>query len=152
MVVVAVVFVVIQAGKYTNLRMIQDDIIVLIKNAHYFNQPASDIYKKASVLRKFVIHRCNELERKYRTVAISTSSVTSPEQEAGLEGAEEDKKTPKLKISMKGREKNEERSASMSSVSDMEEEEDYEEGSRWVKVVNDDYFLFTISGRLLSSS
>ena len=66
----------------------------MIKNAHYFNEPGSDIYKVssfilsckflmapcvcvcvcvcvlqfASTLRKFIIGHCAELERKYHTV------------------------------------------------------------------------------------
>lgn len=55
-------------GKYPNLKAIQDDMITMVKNAHHFNEPGSDIYKLASALRRFIIVRCNELERKYQTV------------------------------------------------------------------------------------
>lgn len=60
----------------------------MIKNAHHFNEPGSEIYKvcspipslpslhqlavsplqMASTLRKFVINHCAELERRYHTV------------------------------------------------------------------------------------
>ncbi len=30
---------------YTNLKSIQDDLLLMIKNAHYFNEPGSAIYK-----------------------------------------------------------------------------------------------------------
>ena len=65
-------------------------MILMIKNAHYFNEPSSDVYKVssspsemynsfysfffyfsaqfASVLRKFIISHCAELERKFHTV------------------------------------------------------------------------------------
>lgn len=52
-----------------NLKAIQDDMIIMIKNAHHFNEPGSEIYKMASSLRKLIINRCSELERKYQTVA-----------------------------------------------------------------------------------
>ena len=34
-----------QNGLYTNLREMQDDLLLMIKNAHYFNEPGSEIYK-----------------------------------------------------------------------------------------------------------
>lgn len=52
-----------------NLKAIQDDMIIMIKNAHHFNEPGSEIYKLASALRKVVINRCSELERRHQTVA-----------------------------------------------------------------------------------
>ena len=58
-----------QAGKYINLKAIQDDMIIMIKNAHHFNEPGSEIYKLASTLRKCIINKCSELERKYQTVS-----------------------------------------------------------------------------------
>jgi len=59
----------VEDGKYTNLRDIQDDMLLLVKNAHYFNETGSEIYKLASTLRKFIINRCAELEKKYQTVS-----------------------------------------------------------------------------------
>ena len=35
----------IESGNYTNLREIQEDILLMIKNAQYFNEPGSIIYK-----------------------------------------------------------------------------------------------------------
>ena len=46
-------------------------MIVMIKNAHHFNEPGSEIYKLASMLRKAIINRCSDLERKYQTVSKS---------------------------------------------------------------------------------
>ncbi len=60
-----------QAGKYPNLKSVQEDMILMIKNAHHFNEPSSDIYKKASSLRKIILLRCSELEKKYKTVTKS---------------------------------------------------------------------------------
>ena len=51
-----------------NLKAIQDDMILLVKNAHHFNEPGSLVYKAASSLRKFVISKCADLERKFQTV------------------------------------------------------------------------------------
>ena len=51
-----------------NLKAIQDDMILLVKNAHHFNEPGSPVYKAASSLRKFIISKCAELERKFQTV------------------------------------------------------------------------------------
>ena len=30
---------------YTNLKQIQDDMLLMVKNAHHFNEPGSEIYK-----------------------------------------------------------------------------------------------------------
>ena len=61
-----------QEGRYMNLKAIQDDMILLVKNAHHFNEPGSPIYKAASSLRKFIISKCAELERKFQTVKKTT--------------------------------------------------------------------------------
>ena len=58
----------IQDGRYVNLKAIQDDMILLIKNAHHFNEPGSFVYRAASSLRKFIISKCAELERRFQTV------------------------------------------------------------------------------------
>ena len=58
----------LQEGRYVNLKAIQDDMILLVKNAHHFNQPGSPVYRAASSLRKFIISRCAELERRFQTV------------------------------------------------------------------------------------
>ena len=55
-----------------NLKAIQDDMILLVKNAHHFNEPGSPVYRAASLLRKFVISKCAELERKFQTVKKTT--------------------------------------------------------------------------------
>ena len=34
-----------QDGMYTNLKQIQDDMLLMVKNAHHFNEPGSEIYK-----------------------------------------------------------------------------------------------------------
>ena len=41
-------------------------MILMVKNAHYFNEPGSVLYKKASALRKFIINKGAELWRKYQ--------------------------------------------------------------------------------------
>ena len=100
-------------------------MIIMIRNAHHFNEPGSDIYKKASLLRKCIINRCVELERKYHTTSSSMATATtlrrSPEPGEVAEGGE-GKKTPKLRISLKEREKGSNvKRSSVSSMSDLEE-------------------------------
>eukprot|EP00731_Ephydatia_muelleri_P002754 Em0001g2754a len=56
------------SDKYINLKAIQDDMILMVKNAHHFNEPNSEIYKMASALKKHIVAKCAELERKYQTV------------------------------------------------------------------------------------
>ncbi len=41
-------------------------MILMIKNAHYFNEPGSVLHKKASTMRKFIISKGAELWRKYQ--------------------------------------------------------------------------------------
>jgi protein polybromo-1 len=74
----------LEAGYYCNLKAIQDDLLLMIKNAQYFNEPQSAIYKMAGTLRRFIISRCLELERKYRTVE-KTAKLKSPS--PGLSGS-----------------------------------------------------------------
>ena len=123
--------VVLQEGRYFNLKTIQDDMIVMIRNAQYFNEPSSDIYRNAGILRKFIINRCSELERKYRTTALS--SVTSPtlqgmgpDEGGGGVKMDDEKKKPKTKSGNGGQKESVMRS-SMSSVSETEEEEEEKE-------------------------
>lgn len=35
----------IESGRYKNLKDIQEDLLLMIKNAQYFNEPLSDIHK-----------------------------------------------------------------------------------------------------------
>ncbi|XP_019864490.1 PREDICTED: protein polybromo-1-like [Amphimedon queenslandica] len=67
----------IESGHYRNLKEIQEDLLLMIKNAQYFNEPLSDIHKMATTLRKVIINRCIELERKYKTVE-RTTKLQSP--------------------------------------------------------------------------
>ena len=44
-----------QGGKYVNLKEIQDDMILMIKNAHYFNEPGSEIYKVCLMCTNLIV-------------------------------------------------------------------------------------------------
>ena len=91
-------------------------MIVMIKNAHHFNEPGSDIYKMASMLRKFIILRCSELEKKYQTVTKTTTKVVL---KSPLDVVGDAKKVPRLKISLNESSKGQK--PSTSSISDTED-------------------------------
>ena len=112
----------LQAGKYKNLKDIQEDLIIMVKNAHHFNVPGSEIFKKASVLRKFFVHRCSELEKKFQTVTATTDVAMKSCLEVADEVDSGEKKTPKLKISFCEKEKGCRQRSNVSSLSDLEEE------------------------------
>jgi protein polybromo-1 len=95
----------LEEGRYSNLRDIQEDMILMIKNAHYFNEPGSDVYKFASTLRKFVISHCADLERRFHTVtpkplkvSLKRPGVSGGGGETRDEGEGDEKKIPKLKV------------------------------------------------------
>ena len=35
----------VDEGYYSNLKMIQDDMILIVKNTRHFNEPGADVYK-----------------------------------------------------------------------------------------------------------
>ncbi len=55
-----------QSGRYMEFKAMQEDLILMIKNAHYFNEPGSVLHKKASTMRKCIISKGAELWRKYQ--------------------------------------------------------------------------------------
>ena len=51
-----------QDGRYSNLRDIQDDLLLIVKNAHHFNEPNSIIYK-VRFLTSCTFHFCGYTAR-----------------------------------------------------------------------------------------
>lgn len=52
----------IQDGKYTSLNDMEKDLLLLTKNACTFNEPGSQIYKDAKMLKKIISSRKIEIE------------------------------------------------------------------------------------------
>ena len=69
-----------QDGKYDNLKEIQDDMLLLIKNAHYFNEPGSEIYKVGNFTSSSlpcpsaIDHHCLACSSSWRALFASLSS------------------------------------------------------------------------------
>ena len=72
-----------QDGKYDNLKEIQDDMLLLIKNAHYFNEPGSEIYKVSNFSSSplpcpsVMGHHCLACSSSWRALFASLSSTAA---------------------------------------------------------------------------
>ena len=52
----------IQDGKYASLNEMEKDLMLMTKNACDFNEPGSQIYKDAKMLKKIIASRKIEIE------------------------------------------------------------------------------------------
>ena len=53
----------IQRGKYSSLEELENDLLLLTRNACYFNEPGSQIYIDAKTLRRVVKAKKKEVEQ-----------------------------------------------------------------------------------------
>lgn len=59
-------------GSYNSITDLEKDLILMVKNAKYYNEPGSQVYKDANFMRKIISAKKSEIEqRKYQPVKTS---------------------------------------------------------------------------------
>ena len=62
----------IQCNAYSSLSNLEKDLMLLVKNAKYYNEPGSQVYKDANFLRRIILGKKSEIEqRKYQPLKTS---------------------------------------------------------------------------------
>ena len=74
----------IQASEYNSLAELEADLQLVFRNACTFNEPGSQIYKDAKVLRKLAQTRRAEIEHARLTAAKSSERIRSVSRAGGL--------------------------------------------------------------------
>ncbi|EDV28838.1 uncharacterized protein TRIADDRAFT_52108 [Trichoplax adhaerens] len=89
----------LKGGHYRDLLGLRDDLLLMIKNAHKFNQPGSSIYQDATIIKKSVNVFCNKLQSASGEQSISSrASTTVSEEASSVANASEDEKKEEVNI------------------------------------------------------
>ncbi|XP_033100393.1 protein polybromo-1-like isoform X2 [Anneissia japonica] len=67
----------IRSGKYTCLNQLVDDMNLMVRNAKTFNEPGSQVYKDACTLKKVIMSKAKELERRKELMGVETKTKSS---------------------------------------------------------------------------
>lgn len=62
----------IQSNAYQTTSDLEKDLLLMIRNAKYYNEPGSQVYKDANLLRRILASKKNELDLKKRESTVGT--------------------------------------------------------------------------------
>lgn len=76
----------IQSNAYQTTSDLEKDLLLMIRNAKYYNEPGSQVYKDANLLRRILASKKNELDLKKRESSVGTIVSTKSRRKRGTSG------------------------------------------------------------------
>lgn len=73
----------IQSNAYQSTSDLEKDLSLMIRNAKYYNEPGSQVYKDANLLRRILIAKKSELDMKKKDSTLSVASTKSRRKRRG---------------------------------------------------------------------